>query len=61
MNLAPGVLKEEQESVMQSIEEQCTEEHSLQKSASAVRRPLCVHVPDRNSYTLTKVTNYINT
>ncbi len=43
---------------MQSIEEKFTEENSLQFQAEV---SFCVHVQDTSNYTLTEVTNYVNT
>ncbi len=62
------MMNEDQESEMQSIEEKFAEENSLQfisrsqlQYSQRVRRPLCVHVQDTSNYTLTEVTNYVNT
>ncbi len=64
--LGPGVLNEDQKS-RDSIKNEEFTEDSLQwaevsfKTRNRVRRLLCVHVLDTNSYTLTEVTNYVTT
>ncbi len=63
------MLNEDQESEMRSIKKKFTEENKFAVSSAevsfntrdGVRRPLSVHVLDTSNYTLTEVTNYVNT
>ncbi len=63
----PGVMKEDQESAMQSIGRIFTEDDGLQFQAEVsfntrdgVCRPFCLHVRNTSNYTLREVTNYVN-
>ncbi len=63
----PGVLKEDQESAMQSTGRIFTEDDGLQFQAEAsfntcdgVCRPLCLHFRNTSNHTLMQVTYYIN-